>query len=133
MPRNNKTELPPYLRNPRSSLPYVFPIPPKLPSGAATPINVKPEVPSVSPPPMQLPPQQTPTLMDSVKQGFGFGIGTSIARSIFGGGDSKTERPNAMKEETARAPHIEDFLKCMQDTDNNMDACRHILMNDNKV
>ncbi len=130
MPRNNKNELPPYLKNPRSSLPYIIPAPPKLPSGASTPINVRPEAPTSSPPPMQLPPQQTPTLMDSVKQGFGFGIGSSIARSIFGG---STQEKQASSSGTAKAPYIDELLKCMEHTENNMEECKQLLMNDNKV
>lgn len=131
MPRNTKNELPPYLKNPRSSLPYVIPLPPKLPSGASTPINVKPETPSSSPPPIQLPPQQTPTLFDSVKQGFGFGIGSSIARSMFG--SSAQEKNQQASNGTAKAPFIDEFLKCMERTENNMDECKQLLMNDNNV
>ena len=49
------------------------------------PFNFKPFVPPkqlpVYKPPMYLP---KPTLFDSVKQGFGFGIGSSIAHSFMG-------------------------------------------------
>jgi hypothetical protein len=129
MQRDQKNKLPPYLKNPRSSLPYVI-IPPKLPSGASTPINVRPETPSALPPPMQLPPQQTPTIMDSIKQGFGFGIGSSIARSVFG--NSSHEKVQ-LPQETATAPYIDEFIKCMERTVNNMDDCKYLLTNDNNV
>lgn len=131
MSRDKKNNFPPYLKNPRSSLPYVIPPPPKLPSGASTPINVKPETPQNTPPPIQLPPQQAPTLFDSVKQGFGFGIGTSIAHSIFGGSSEENNKPTSTG--TAKAPFIDEFLKCMERTENNIEECKQLLMNDNKV
>jgi hypothetical protein len=131
MSLDKKNNFPSYLKNPRSSLPYVIPPPPKLPSGASTPINVKPEPAPNAPPPIQLPSQQTSTLFDSVKQGFGFGSGSSIARSIFGGPSQEKNQPTSTG--TAKAPFIDEFLKCMERTENNMEECKQLLMNDNKV
>lgn len=50
-----------------------------------------------------------PTMMDSVKSGFGFGMGSAIARSIV---DSvfRTSEPKDPKDPNAKA----EFVKCME-------------------
>ena len=53
-------------------------------------------------------PQSQPTMLDSIKSGFGFGMGSAIARSIV---DSvfRTSEPKGTKDPNAKA----EFVKCM--------------------
>jgi hypothetical protein len=60
---------------------------------------------------------QQPSLFSSIKQGFGFGIGSSIAHNIF---DSK-EAKNPVTDKTT------EFKQCMEKTYNNYDECSFIL------
>jgi hypothetical protein len=62
---------------------------------------------------------QNPSLFSSVKQGFGFGMGSSIAHNIF---DSKPAQP--------RGPVIDkitEFKECMEKTYNRYEECKPIL------
>ena len=74
-----------------------------------------------------------PTLFDSMKQGFGFGVGSSIARNLF------ESRPTATAPATAPAPApapaptptvatasndpTREFKQCMERTFNNYETC----------
>jgi hypothetical protein len=69
----------------------------------------------------RLPVNQHPSLFASVKQGFGFGIGSSIAHNIF---DSKATNP--------LPPHpvidkTTEFKQCMEKTNSNYEECAPIL------
>jgi hypothetical protein len=59
---------------------------------------------------------QQPSLFSSIKQGFGFGMGSSIAHNIF---DSKVVHHVADK--------TTEFKQCMEKTYNNYDECSAIL------
>ena len=59
-----------------------------------------------------------PNLFSSIKQGFGFGIGSSIAHNIF---DSKEAKP-VHPVDTTR-----EFKQCMEKTYNNYEECAPIL------
>ena len=59
---------------------------------------------------------QNPSLFSSVKQGFGFGVGSSIAHNIF---DTKAARPVIDK--------TTEFKQCMEKTYNNYEECGPIL------
>ena len=63
-----------------------------------------------------------PSLFSSIKQGFGFGLGSSIAHNIF---DRKAETPLppllSVKDTTT------EFKQCMEKTYNNYEECRAIL------
>ena len=66
-----------------------------------------------------------PSLFSSVKQGFGFGIGSSIAHNIF---DSKEAKP--MPPLPPMRPVIDkttEFKQCMEKTYNNYEECAPIL------
>jgi len=58
---------------------------------------------------VSVPQIQQPTMMDSVKSGFGFGMGSAIARSIV---DSifRAPEPKGTKDPNAKA----EFVKCME-------------------
>jgi len=60
-------------------------------------------------PKMSQPQIHRPTMLDSVKSGFGFGMGSAIARSIV---DSvfRTSEPKDPKDPNAKA----EFVKCME-------------------
>jgi hypothetical protein len=61
---------------------------------------------------------QQPSLFSNIKQGFGFGVGSSIAHNIF---DSKDSRPQPPIDKTR------EFKLCMEKTYNNYDECSAIL------
>ena len=66
-----------------------------------------------------------PSLFSSVKQGFGFGIGSSIAHNIF---DSKEGKP--LPPMPPLCPVIDkttEFKQCMEKTYNNYEECAPIL------
>jgi hypothetical protein len=60
---------------------------------------------------------ERPSLFSSIKQGFGFGIGSSIAHNIF---DSKEAKPLVRDKTT-------EFKQCMEKTYNNYEECAVIL------
>jgi len=73
----------------------------------------------------RLPSNERPSLFSSVKQGFGFGIGSSIAHNIF---DSKEAKP--MPPLPPLSPVIDktrEFKQCMEKTYNNYEECAPIL------
>lgn len=62
---------------------------------------------------------QHPNLFSSIKQGFGFGVGSSIAHNIF---DSKETKPlHPVIDKTT------EFKQCMEKTFNNYEECAPIL------
>jgi len=62
---------------------------------------------------------EQPSLFSSIKQGFGFGMGSSIAHNIF---DSKAAKPvNPVIDKTT------EFKQCMEKTYNNYEECVVIL------
>jgi hypothetical protein len=65
---------------------------------------------------------QNPSLFSSVKQGFGFGIGSSIAHSIFGSRPAQPLRPLDPVIDKTR-----EFKQCMEKTYNNYEECVPIL------
>jgi hypothetical protein len=74
----------------------------------------------------RLPGNQNPSLFSSMKQGFGFGIGSSIAHNIF---DSKPANPLPPLPLPLR-PVIDkttEFKQCMEKTYNNYEECAFIL------
>jgi hypothetical protein len=67
----------------------------------------------------RLPSNDSPSLFSSIKQGFGFGIGSSIAHNIF---DSKEAKPmHPVIDKTT------EFKQCMEKTYNNYEECAPIL------
>jgi hypothetical protein len=78
---------------------------------------------------------QPPSMLDSIKQGFSFGVGSSIAHnmvnSIFG---SKNKDENINKKEVSDETKLttdkiyEIYNKCLEKNDNNVD-CTVILQN----
>ena len=107
-----------------------------------------------APPPMRTPPpplqsqshpmkptaplqNQTPSMFDTIKQGFSFGVGSSIAHnmvnSIFG---PKNKDENVNKKESSNETKLtsdkiyEIYNKCLEKNDNNID-CNILLQNIN--
>jgi hypothetical protein len=67
----------------------------------------------------RVPGYQQPSFFSTIKQGFGFGIGSSIAHNIF---DSKEAKPvERVIDKTT------EFKQCMEKTYNNYDECAYIL------
>ena len=64
----------------------------------------------------RLPGNEHPSLFSSIKQGFGFGMGSSIAHNIF---DSKAAKPVTDK--------TTEFKQCMEKMYNNYEECAVIL------
>ena len=67
----------------------------------------------------RLPDNEQPSLFRSIKQGFGFGIGSSIAHNIF---DSKEAKPQHHVIDKTR-----EFKQCMEKTYNNYEECEPLL------
>jgi len=67
----------------------------------------------------RLPGNEPPSLFSSLKQGFGFGIGSSIAHNIFDSKEAKPLHPVVDK--------ITEFKQCMEKTYSNYEECAPIL------
>ena len=72
----------------------------------------------------RVPDYERPSLFSSIKQGFGFGIGSSIAHNIF---DSKAARPVTDITTRPITDKTTEFKKCMEKTYNNYEECEPIL------
>jgi hypothetical protein len=72
-----------------------------------------------STPPQVNTPTQQPSLFSNIKQGFGFGVGSSIAHNIFDSKETKPQQPVIDK--------TREFKLCMEKTYNNYDECSAIL------
>ena len=75
---------------------------------------------------------QPPSMFDTMKQGFSFGVGSSIAHSIFG---PKNKDENVIKKEVSDETKLtttdkiyEIYNKCLEKNDNNID-CNAMLQN----
>jgi hypothetical protein len=100
----------------------------------------KPNIPPplrAHPPSHPHPPSQThsqpPSMFDTMKQGFSFGVGSSIAHNIFNSKNKdETIKKNDIPNETKLSPDkIYDlYNKCLEKNDNNID-CNVILQNIN--
>jgi hypothetical protein len=89
-------------------------------------------VPTIIPAPSPAPyTTQPPSMVDSMKQGFGFGIGSAIANNLFRT-NNKEETPKkneAINEHKLTNDKIyELYNKCLEKNDNNID-CTTILQN----
>ena len=66
-------------------------------------------------------------MMDSIKEGFSFGVGTSIARNVIdrvmGPGTASVQPTTAPQE---KKPTLE-FQQCMEDSAHNYDLCKNYL------
>jgi hypothetical protein len=76
-----------------------------------------------------------PSMLDSMKQGFGFGIGSAIARNLFNSNNKdETPKKNEPINETITEPKLtndkiyELYNKCLEKNDKNID-CTIILQN----
>jgi hypothetical protein len=81
---------------------------------------------TATPTPPVLIQQQTPTLFNSIKQGFGFGIGSSIAQNMF---RHQEPTPSYRHQESKIVPAVEtninkEYIKCMQESDNDYEGCK---------
>ena len=99
-----------------------------IPAPAPSPLHVP------LPSPLHVPSASAshgPSMVDSMKQGFGFGIGSAIARNLFNT-NNKDETPK--KSEITNEPKLtndkiyELYNKCLEKNDNNID-CTTILQN----
>ena len=89
-------------------------------------------------PPQQVNVASNTGIFQSMKEGFGWGIGTSIARSMFGGGATVAPvapvalaAPAPVAPVVQRIPEQSDQLiynKCMEDTDNKHELCKQYII-----
>ena len=86
-----------------------------------------------APSPLNVPlPSQPPSMVDSMKQGFGFGIGSAIAHNLFRTNNNNQETPK--KNEPITEPKLSNdkiyelYNKCLEKNDKNID-CTTILQN----
>ncbi len=98
----------------------------------APPAKVPITAPSVTAPSVTVPSAQAPlapSMFDTMKQGFSFGVGSSIAHNIFG---NKNKEEVVNKKETPVEPKLhadkiyELYAICLDKNDNNID-CSKIL------
>ena len=109
-----------------------------MPRSAANRTNSKSS--HTPPPPMPSPvptiihapsSSQPPSMVDSMKQGFGFGIGSAIAHNLF---RTNNNQETPKKSEPINEPKLtndkiyELYNKCLEKNDNNID-CTTILQN----
>lgn len=71
--------------------------------------------------PPVFPVQNTPSLASSIKDGFGFGIGSSIARNIV---DSMFRQQEPKITPSVETNINKEYIKCMQETDNDYEGCK---------
>ena len=87
-----------------------------------------------APSPLNVPlPSQPPSMVDSMKQGFGFGIGNAIAHNLFrtNNKDEGLKKSDITTEAKLTNDKIyELYNKCLEKNDNNID-CKIILQNTN--
>jgi len=101
-------------------------IPP--PRRAPSPLNVPSPSPVHSPMPS---PSPAPSMVDSMKQGFGFGIGSAIAHNLF---RTNNNQETPKKNEPITEPKLSNdkiyelYNKCLETNDKNID-CTTILQN----
>jgi hypothetical protein len=106
-----------------------MPVPKTLSSAAAPP-------PAAAPKPMPAPLQQGPSITDSIKQGFSFGIGSAIAHNmvnrVFGKPESAlptTPLPTTPITTPQQDKMYELYYQCMEKNDKNVN-CSDILKTD---
>lgn len=77
-------------------------------------------------PPMAPVSLNTPSLFQSVKEGFGFGLGSTIARNIFSTRSEPAHNTSHVAEKTQKK-QIQEFKQCMEISNNNYEECvRHL-------
>lgn len=75
---------------------------------------------------LQNPALKRPSMMDTIKEGFSFGIGTSIARNVIDrvmGPSTASVQPTIVPE---KKPTFE-FQQCMEDSAHNYELCKNHL------
>jgi hypothetical protein len=88
-------------------------MPRSSPAAIKRPVVTSPAPVVTSPAPVVTPSE--PSLMSAVKSGFGWGIGTSVARSLFGG----APQPSVKSEPT-------EFERCIAEHRENIALCAHL-------
>ena len=75
-------------------------------------------------------PSQAPSMVDSMKQGFGFGIGSAIAHNLFRTNKDETPKKNEpiIEPKLTNDKIYELYNKCLEKNDKNID-CTTILQN----
>ena len=77
--------------------------------------------------------QQAPTLGQSMKEGFGLGVGLSVARNVVDGlfGSNRPAAPPPVQQSQQLPspspithPNVKEFQACMERTYNNYDECK---------
>jgi hypothetical protein len=71
---------------------------------------------------LQNPALKRPSMMDTIKEGFSFGVGTSIARNVV----DRVMGPSSVAPNSEKKPTFE-FQQCMEDSAHNYELCKHHL------
>jgi len=104
-------------------------IPRSIPKSIPTPRSIPKSIPKSIPAPAPAP-VQSHSMFDTIKQGFSFGIGSSIAHRVFDSSPHKNENipKNEVNTETKLTTEkmYELYNKCLEKNDNNID-CNIIL------
>ena len=109
--------------------------PAKAPPAPAPPAKAQVTAPKQNIPAPSVPVPQAPSMFDTMKQGFSFGVGSSIAHNLFG---NKNKDEVVNKKETPVEPKLhadkiyELYAICLDKNDNNID-CSKILEQANNI
>jgi hypothetical protein len=66
---------------------------------------------------------QQPSLGESIKSGFGFGLGSSIAHNIFGSRPAQAPAQSAPMTEPTK---LTSYEQCLVDTHGDLTGCKHL-------
>ncbi len=67
-----------------------------------------------------------PTFGQTIKEGFGFGIGSAIAHRIFGG-TRVVEHVHTQQSTQPQTIQNPEYVQCLKESNQNVDACKHLL------
>ena len=91
-------------------------------SSNSKPMPFKPIMPPMAPVSFN-----TPSLFQSVKEGFGFGLGSTIARNLFSTRTESLHNTSHIALVEKEQKKTKEFKQCMETSNNNYDECvRHL-------
>jgi len=71
--------------------------------------------------------QKKPSLTDIVKEGFAFGVGSSVARNVIDRFMAPSQPPVKHIDTKVDKPEPFEYMQCMQDSAFNHEACKNYL------
>jgi hypothetical protein len=87
----------------------------------------KTDSPVQPPAPVLVQQPQAPSLMNVVKEGFAFGVGSSVARNVIDRFMAPSQPPVKAIDTKVDKPEPFEYIQCMQDSAFNHEACKDYL------